>query len=97
MGTTALLLVILGTFLLFSLVVLWLLRRVVEPGPLGDGGSPTRPWWGNPLVWLAVSAVFVLVGVFLAPRFLPGVVVFIPFLWLAKPRVRRYGRHEDAA
>ena len=45
-----------------------------------------RPWWGSPLLWLAVSAVFVLLGVFVAPHFLPGVVIFVPFLWIGRSR-----------
>jgi hypothetical protein len=53
-----------------------------------------RPWWGNPIFWLAVSAVFVLLGVFVAPHFFPGVVIFVPFLWIGRPRRRRTGHDE---
>ena len=52
--------------------------------------SPGRPWWGNPLVWLAVAAVFLLLGVFVAPHYLGGTVILLPFLWIWRPRGRRY-------
>jgi NhaP-type Na+/H+ and K+/H+ antiporter len=41
-----------------------------------------RPWWGNPLLWLAVCAVFLVLGLVVAPHFLPGAVVFLPFVWI---------------
>lgn len=47
-----------------------------------------RPWWGNPLVWLAVSAVLVLLGLFVAPHFLGGIFLFLPFLWIGRWRRR---------
>jgi len=37
-------------------------------------------------VWLAVCAVFLLLGLFVAPHFLGGTVIFLPFLWLWRPR-----------
>ena len=46
---------------------------------------PQRPWWGNPMLWLAVSAVFLLLGLFVAPHFLGGTVIFLPFLWIWRP------------
>jgi hypothetical protein len=55
-----------------------------------------RPWWGNPLLWVAVSAVFVLLGVFVAPHFLPGVVIFVPLLWVGRSKTRgpQAGNHD---
>jgi hypothetical protein len=47
-----------------------------------------RPWWGNPLIWLAVSAVFLVLGIFVAPHFLGGTVIFLPFLWIWPRRAR---------
>jgi hypothetical protein len=47
-----------------------------------------RPWWGNPLIWIAASGGFLLLGLFVAPRFLPGVVIFLPFVWIRRPRSR---------
>ena len=43
------------------------------------------------MIWLAVSAVFVLPGVFVAPHFFSGVVIFVPFLWIGRPRPRTGG------
>lgn len=41
-----------------------------------------RPWWGNPLVWLGIAAVFVLLGLFVFPKLFGGVFLFLPFFWL---------------
>ena len=57
-----------------------------------DGDGPTRPWWGNPLVWVGVSAVFLMLGLFVAPHFLGGTVIFLPFLWIWGGRARRPDR-----
>ena len=48
-------------------------------GPKGQEGwdaegrkRPDRPWWGNPLVWVAISATLLLTGLFVAPAFSGG-------------------------
>lgn len=53
-----------------------------EPGGPWTAPRPVRPWWGHPLLWLAIGAVFLLLGLFVAPHFLPGVVLFLPFIWV---------------
>lgn len=52
---------------------------------------PQRPWWGNPLVWVGISAVLLILGLFVLPQFLPGVFIFLPFMWIGGGR-RREGR-----
>jgi hypothetical protein len=60
-----------------------------------------RPWWGNPWLWLGVSAVFVVLGIFVWPGLLGGTFVFLPFLWVGRgqrsydPRSNGHGRAED--
>lgn len=44
----------------------------------------SRPWWGNPLLWLGVSAVSVLVGLFVLPQFFGGTFLFLPFVWIRR-------------
>jgi nitrogen fixation-related uncharacterized protein len=44
--------------------------------------EPDRPWWGNPLFWLVVSGVFVLLGFFVWPQLFGGVFLFLPFIWI---------------
>ena len=46
-----------------------------------------RPWWGNPLIWLGVALVFLLLGLFVFPHFFGGIFLFFPFLWI-RPRRR---------
>lgn len=56
----------------------------VEPDP--------RPWWGSPVVWIAAGAAFLLLGLFVVPHFLGGIVLFLPFFWVGggrRPRARR--------
>lgn len=65
--------------------------QLAEPDlatPLRDPPPPRRPWWGNPLVWLAVSAVFVLLGIFVWPGLFGGTFFFLPFVWIWRPRQR---------
>jgi hypothetical protein len=47
-----------------------------------------RPWWTRPLIWISVSVGFLLLGLFVAPHFLPGVVIFLPFVWIRGPSSR---------
>jgi hypothetical protein len=63
--------------------------RLVEPDiitPPRDPGEPPRPWWGNPWLWVGVSAGSVVLGMVLWRGFLGGVFLFVPFVWLSRPR-----------
>jgi hypothetical protein len=46
----------------------------------GRALEPERPWRGTPGVWIALSMVFVLVGVFAFPRLLGFTFLFFPFV-----------------
>lgn len=60
------------------------------------GERAERPWWGSPLVWLAVGAAMVLLGVFVLPQFFGGAVfVLFPFFWVGGRRVRRVPSRRD--
>jgi hypothetical protein len=65
-------------------------RLLVEPGldtPLAPAAArPARPWWGNPWFWVAVCAACALLGVFVAEGFLGGTFLFLPFVWIWRPR-----------
>ena len=54
--------------------------------------DPERPWYSSPVVWVAGSLAFVLLGVFVFPRLFGFTVLFLPFL-LARSFGRR--RPED--
>ena len=62
-----------------------------------------RPWWGNPWLWVGVSAAFVVLGIFVWPGLFGGTFVFLPFLWIGRgrdravdPRANGHGRPDDA-
>jgi hypothetical protein len=64
-------------------------RRVVEPDlatPARDAQLPGRPWWANPWLWLVVCVAFVLLGVVVWPWLFGGTVLFLPFVWVWRPR-----------
>ncbi len=65
-------------------------RMLVEPGldtPLAPPRRPAgRPWWGNPWLWLAACALFGVLGVFADPGYFGGALLFLPFVWIWRPR-----------
>ena len=66
--------------------------QLAEPDlatPLRDPRPPERPWWGNPWLWLLVSAVFVVLGIFVWPGLFGGTFLFLPFIWVWRPRRHR--------
>ena len=71
MGTLAL--ILLPAFAFVAAVALVLAYR------RGRALEPQRPWWGRPGVWIGLSMVFVLVGVFAFPRLLGFTFLFFPF------------------
>lgn len=63
--------------------------RIVEPDlvtPPRDPPASERPWWGNPWLWIGVSAVFVVLGLIVWLGFFAGVFLFVPFVWLSRPK-----------
>ncbi|MDP9300280.1 MAG: hypothetical protein M3P43_05210 [Actinomycetota bacterium] len=71
-------------------------RRVTrEQGPMhaAIAGSrarerslPEQPWWGNPLFWVAVCAVSLVLGILVWPGLFGGVFIVLPFVWIWRPR-----------
>jgi hypothetical protein len=65
-------------------------RRVVEADlaapPRDAPAAPGRRWWGNPWLWVAVCGVFAVLGVLVWPGLFGGTVVFLPFVWVWRPR-----------
>jgi hypothetical protein len=65
-------------------------RRIVEADvathPRDAPPRPARPWWGNPLLWLGVCGVFVVLGFVVWPGLFGGTFVFLPFVWVWRPR-----------
>jgi hypothetical protein len=90
-GTLALILIPAALFVgAVALVLAFHNGRVVESG---------RPWWGYPGAWIAISAVFVLLGLMVFPRLLGFTFVFLPLIWMRGFGRRREpqdrGRHDD--
>jgi uncharacterized membrane protein YphA (DoxX/SURF4 family) len=65
-------------------------RRIVEADlgapPRDAPARPVRPWWGNAWVWLLVCGVFVVLGLFVWPGLFGGTFLFLPFVWVWRPR-----------
>ena len=90
MGTLALILVPAALFI--GAVILYL--------ALANGRrlEPARPWWSYPATWIALSTVFVLVGITVFPRLLGFTFVFLPLIWMrgfGNRRRRPDDRHRD--
>jgi hypothetical protein len=63
--------------------------RLVEPdiaAPPRDPPPAGRPWWGNPWLWVGVCLAFVVLGVFVWPGLFGGTLLFLPFVWIRRPR-----------
>lgn len=66
-------------------------RALAEPDlatPLRDPQPPERPWWGNPWLWVLVSLASVVLGIFVWPGLFGGMFLFLPFIWVWRPRRR---------
>lgn len=62
----------------------WLVLR--QRGAGRAAHDTRRPWWLNPWPWIGVSAVSVVLGLFVWPGLFGGIVVFVPFLWVSRRR-----------
>jgi hypothetical protein len=63
--------------------------RLVEPDiitPPRDPGGQPRPWWGNPWLWVGISAGSVVLGLVVWRGLLGGVFLFVPFVWLSRSK-----------
>lgn len=66
--------------------------RLVEPDlvtPPRDRPRIRRPWWGNPWLWVGVSAAFAALGLLVWPGLFGGVFLFVPFVWVGRPKPDR--------
>lgn len=88
----------LGLFMRFGTHALEI-EEVPEEDEAPEERRRPRPWWGNPLVWVGLGVVFLVLGIFVAPHFLGGTFIFLPFFWIGggrrRYRVRRIRRGED--
>jgi hypothetical protein len=65
--------------------------QLAEPDlatPIRDRPPPSRPWWGNPWIWLGVCAAFIVLGLLVWPGLFGGTFFFLPFIWVWRPRQR---------
>ena len=68
--------------------------QLAEPDlatPLRDPQPSERPWWGNPWLWVLVSLASVVLGIFVWPGLFGGAFLFLPFIWVWRPRRGREG------
>jgi hypothetical protein len=67
----------------------WRHQVLAEPDvatPPRDQRPGPHPWWGNPWLWLSVCAGFVVLGLFVWPGLFGGTFLFLPFVWVWRPR-----------
>ncbi len=55
-------------------------RSASEPPP------PPRPWWANPVLWIGVCLVSIVLGVLWWPGLFGITLILIPFVWIRRPR-----------
>jgi uncharacterized membrane protein YfcA len=73
-------------------VVVFRQRSAARRAALGGQAPRTtpdarpRPWWANPLVWLAIGVVSVLLGIFVWPGLFGFTFIVIPILWWRRPK-----------
>ncbi|MFB3738931.1 MAG: hypothetical protein ACE14W_08190 [Candidatus Velamenicoccus archaeovorus] len=81
MGSALLIVLLFVASLAVSAAVLSVTGRIhADRAPEHRYGD--RPWWGNPLVWVGVSAVALVLGLVVAPRLLGGIILFLPLIWV---------------
>jgi hypothetical protein len=86
-----LLLILLPFGALFALTAMILRRSHLRPDV-----RVVEPWWAQPSYWLVLTALFVVLGVTVAPRILGGVFLFLPFVWMRGSRPRRNPRSHSS-
>jgi hypothetical protein len=64
-------------------------RRSRERPAGARGAGPARPWWGNPWLWIVGCLVSILLGFFVWPWLFGFTLVFLPFVWIRRPRRER--------
>jgi hypothetical protein len=95
---------VVGLFLAFGFVLVLrqraTLRRELERSRIAEAEAQTapaqaaktstaeRPWWGTPWLWLAICGVFVVLGFFVWPGLFGFTFLFLPFVWVSRPRRR---------
>jgi hypothetical protein len=62
------------------------LTSATTAAPTAHRHEPDRPWWGNPLLWLGVCTVSIVLGLVVWPGLFGGVVLVLPFVWVGRPR-----------
>jgi hypothetical protein len=81
-----------GTLALILIPAALFIGAVILAFALSNGlrVEPARPWWSYPGTWIALSTVFVLVGITVFPRLLGFTFVFLPLVWM-----RGFGGRRD--
>jgi len=54
--------------------------------PAAPPRAPSRPWWGNPWLWVGVCLVFAVLGLVVWPGLFGGTFLLLPFIWIRRPR-----------
>jgi hypothetical protein len=61
-------------------------RRAALTTPGARPAATSRPWWGDPLLWVGVAVVSVILGVFVWPGLFGFTFIALPFVWWRRPK-----------
>jgi hypothetical protein len=59
---------------------------LASPNAARRPAGPPRPWWGDPLLWVGIGLVSVILGVFVWPGLFGLAFIAVPFVWWRRPR-----------
>jgi hypothetical protein len=78
-------------FLAGALAVFLAMTARHDMHPLGEPMERerrVRPWWGNPLLWVAASVALAFLGLVIAPRLFGVAFLLLPLIWVGGLRRR---------
>jgi hypothetical protein len=90
-GNTILLILVPFAFLAGALAVFLAMSARHDLHPLEEPMERerrVRPWWGNPVLWVAASVVLAFLGLVIAPRLFGVAFLLLPLIWVGGLRRR---------
>jgi hypothetical protein len=84
------------SILMFTRSAVTLVDTHNDEAPIEESDAPgRRPRRAPPAPWVLFAALFVILGIFVAPKLFGGVFLFFPLFWMGPHRRRRRGPPQD--